>query len=73
MWLFPSANYSSKGAKANAHAYTEYLKFDRKQTIPSFDGTMRIWRKSDPATTAIFDRESVEYIVNSEEGECGKY
>jgi len=35
---------------------------------PSFDGMWRVWKKSDPATTGIYDRESVDYIINSEEG-----
>jgi hypothetical protein len=27
-----------------------------------------VWYKSDPATTGVYDRESVNYIVNSDEG-----
>jgi len=36
-------------------------------TLPP-DGGWRIWKKSDPATTGAFDRTSVEYITESEEG-----
>ena len=32
------------------------------------DGKFRVWTKSDPAFTAAFDKETVEYIVDSEEG-----
>lgn len=38
-----------------------------KSSLP-IDGVFRVWYKSDPATTAVYDRESVEYIVKSDEG-----
>ena len=38
------------------------------QASPSFDGIFREWKKSDPATSAAYDRETVDYIVKSEEG-----
>ena len=31
-------------------------------------GQWRVWKKSDPATTGAYDKLSVDYIVNSEEG-----
>jgi hypothetical protein len=36
-------------------------------TLPP-DGVFRVWKKSDPATTAVYDRESVNYLVKSDEG-----
>lgn len=38
-----------------------------KSTLP-IDNIFRVWYKSDPATTGVYDRESVDYIVNSDEG-----
>ena len=32
------------------------------------DGKFRVWKKSDPAFTAAYDKVTVDYIVNSEEG-----
>lgn len=55
-WLFP------RGGSGRA------LSYDMKNPPPSADGVRRIWKKSDPATTGIFDLESVRYIVESEEG-----
>ncbi len=34
----------------------------------NFDGEHRMWRKSDPGTSAAYDRRSAEYIVSTEEG-----
>jgi hypothetical protein len=36
--------------------------------LTSFDKKVRLWRKSDPGTSGAYDRESVRYIVGSEEG-----
>lgn len=33
-----------------------------------FDKVFRLWVKSDPGTTAVYDKQSVDYIVNSDEG-----
>jgi hypothetical protein len=52
-----------KGKKGNANAYE-----DQKHSSLPRDGVFRVWYKSDPATTAVFDRRSVEYIVRSGEG-----
>ena len=60
-WLFGKS--IRKGKQGNANAYEE-SKYSR---LPN-DGKFRVWYKSDPATTAIYDRRSVEYIVNSDEG-----
>jgi hypothetical protein len=35
---------------------------------PPIDGIHRLWCKSDPGTTAVYDRETVQYVVNSDEG-----
>jgi hypothetical protein len=59
-WLFPRDKFRGRG-----RAYAE---FDRTLASPSFDGVFREWKKSDPATTGIFDWETVNYIVKSEEG-----
>jgi hypothetical protein len=56
-WLFPR---SAKG-RAYVGRFIEHAK-------PSYDGVWRVWKKSDPATSAAFDFESVKYIVESEEG-----
>jgi hypothetical protein len=55
-WLFP------RGAAGRA------LSYDWDNAPPASDGVNRIWKKSDPATTGIFDLETVRYIVDSEEG-----
>jgi hypothetical protein len=59
-WLFPRDIQPGRG-----RAYSDW---DPAMAIPSFDNGWRIWKKSDPATSGIYDRESVEYIANSEEG-----
>jgi len=59
-WLFPRDKIPQRG-----RAYPDE---DEMGAYPSFDGVFRVWKKSDPATTGIYDRESVEYIVRSEEG-----
>ena len=56
MWLFPRDRFRGRG-----RAYAE---FDRTQASPSFDGVFREWKKSDPATSAAYDRETVDYIVH---------
>jgi hypothetical protein len=33
-----------------------------------YDGVNRIWHKSDPGTTAVYDFASINYIVDSDEG-----
>lgn len=59
-WLFPRDIFKGRG-----RAYGEENPLD---TTPSFDGRWRVWKKSDPATTGAYDKESVAYIVDSEEG-----
>ena len=59
-WLFPRDKIPLRG-----RAYPDEVPTD---TTPSFDGVFRVWKKSDPATTGVYDRESVDYIVNSSEG-----
>ena len=41
---------------------------DEDSGFTSFDHQLRLWRKSDPGTSAAYDRESVRYLVDSEEG-----
>ena len=41
-----------------------YAEFDQSKASPSFDGVFREWKKSDPATSAAYDAETVDYIVN---------
>lgn len=60
MWLFPRDIWPDKG-----NAYVDY---DPQYSSPSFDGVWRLWKKSDPATTGAYDRASIDYIVNSDEG-----
>ena len=60
-WLFPRDKVWGRG---RAFADWDPIKY----ATPSFDNVWRIWKKSDPATTGAYDRESVDYIVNSEEG-----
>jgi hypothetical protein len=60
MWLFPRDVFKGRG-----RAYAEE---NRAYATPSFDGVWRVWKKSDPATTGAYDRETIDYIVNSEEG-----
>jgi hypothetical protein len=55
-WLFP------RGAAGRA------LSYDWDKAPPAADRVYRIWKKSDPATTGIYDLDSVRYIVESEEG-----
>jgi hypothetical protein len=59
-WLFPRDTFRGRG-----RAYAEE---NPAFTTPSFDGHWRVWKKSDPATTGAYDKETVEYIVNSLEG-----
>lgn len=60
MWLFPRDIYPGKGRA--------YESDNKAYALPSFDNGWRIWMKSDPATTGIYDRETIEYIVDSDEG-----
>jgi len=57
-WLFPRDRFHGRA----------YSNWDPKMATLPPDGAWRIWKKSDPATTGAFDRESVEYITESEEG-----
>ena len=57
-WLFPR-NFRGRAIIADIESNVK---------LRSFDGVFRVWKKSDPATTGAYDRESVEYIVRSEEG-----
>jgi hypothetical protein len=59
-WLFPRDVFPGRG-----RAYAEE---DPVHTLPAADAHWRVWKKSDPATTGAYDRQSVDYIVNSEEG-----
>jgi hypothetical protein len=59
-WLFPRDIFKKRG---------KAVRFENPQwATPSFDNIWRVWRKSDPATTGIYDRDSIRYIVNSVEG-----
>lgn len=60
-WLFGKSIRKGKIGNVNAYEDSKY------STLPK-DGVFRVWYKSDPATTAVFDRRSMEYIVNSVEG-----
>jgi hypothetical protein len=60
MWLFAVDRFKNKGRAVATE--------DPNGNILPYDGVFRVWKKSDPATTGVYDRESVEYIVNSEEG-----
>eukprot|EP00602_Paraphysomonas_sp_CaronLab_P013673 CAMPEP_0185043118 /NCGR_PEP_ID=MMETSP1103-20130426/42727_1 /TAXON_ID=36769 /ORGANISM="Paraphysomonas bandaiensis, Strain Caron Lab Isolate" /LENGTH=427 /DNA_ID=CAMNT_0027583261 /DNA_START=1111 /DNA_END=2394 /DNA_ORIENTATION=+ len=44
------------------------MNFVKEWSAPPVDNTFRVWHKSDPATTGVYDRESVEYIIRSSEG-----
>lgn len=59
-WLFPRDVFPGRG-----RAYAEE---NPAFATPSFDKVWRVWKKSDPATTGIFDKASVLYITESEEG-----
>jgi hypothetical protein len=59
-WLFPRDCSKNKG-----YAYAED---GTAIGTNSYDGQHRIWKKSDPATTAAYDRESIRYIIESQEG-----
>jgi hypothetical protein len=59
-WLFPRDIFPKRG-----RAFAEE---NRAYATPSFDGQWRVWKKSDPATSAAYDRETIDYIVDSEEG-----
>ena len=60
----PSKRPVSRGRRHNG---AEDVKTNDK-SLSSFDGQLRLWRKSDPGTSAAYDRESVRYIIDSEEG-----
>jgi hypothetical protein len=57
-WLFPRDKFHGRA----------YSNWDPKHATSAFDNVWRIWKKSDPATTGAYDRESIDYIVNSIEG-----
>jgi hypothetical protein len=59
-WLFPRDVFKHRG-KAYAEENKEFAS-------PSFDNVWRVWKKSDPATTGAYDKQSVAYIITSEEG-----
>ena len=63
-WLFPRDLYPRKGLAVT----TEFQFTPPSAVLRSFDGKWRAWKKSDPATTGMYDKESVEYIVKSVEG-----
>jgi len=61
-WLFPRSFSSNKllgFATTNKNPVA---------SAPTADGIHRVWVRSDPATTALYDRDTVEYIAGSEEG-----
>jgi len=60
-WLFPRDPYPKKG-----YAYVSLDPIPELRR--SFDDKHRTWMKSDPATTGAYDRESINYIITSEEG-----
>ena len=60
-WLFPKSLHNNLlGSAAIARSPS--------CCAPTVDNTHRIWMKSDPGTSAIYDYETVEYIINSLEG-----
>jgi hypothetical protein len=59
-WLFPRDKYKKKGKAVTVE--------NPLIAILPVDNKFRVWKKSDPAFSAAYDRESVKYIVNSEEG-----
>lgn len=59
-WLFPRDRFPGRG-----RAYAEH---DPNHPIYTYDKVFRVWKKSDPATTGAYDRETIDYIINSEEG-----
>lgn len=79
-WLFPNDGVikNGKGRAMTNHrgGGKRRSKRNRASTgrglaeieLHNFDGEVRLWRKSDPGTSAAYDRETVRYIVSSEEG-----
>ena len=60
-WLFPKHRMSETG-RACINESPEGM-------LPAqVDGRHRVWKKSDPATTAAYDRASVAYIIDTDEG-----
>ena len=59
-WLFPRDPWPKRG-RANADENPNIVS-------PAVDGVFRVWKKSDPAFTAAYDKTTVDYIINSEEG-----
>lgn len=59
-WLFPKDIFPRRG-KAISQERPDYA-------TPSSDGIWRVWKKSDPATTGAYDKDTIAYIVASEEG-----
>jgi hypothetical protein len=60
MWLFPRDTYPGKGRA--------YANEDRNHALLPIDNEWRVWQKSDPATTGIYDLRTIEYITESTEG-----
>ena len=60
-WLFGKCTRKGKEGNANSFENRHYSKLPR-------DGKFRVWYKSDPATTGVYDKRTVKYIVESEEG-----
>ena len=60
-WLFGRSNRKDRIGLVNAEWDASF------SSLPQ-DGVFRVWCKSDPGTTAVYDYESVNYIVNSIEG-----
>lgn len=63
-FLFPKSIYNTSVVFAVHYQREE----DAQSYVPSFDRVFRTWKKSDPFFTGAFDRRTVEYIVDSEEG-----
>ena len=59
-WLFPRDKWPRRGRAT--------VDEDPNIVIPAVDNVFRVWKKSDPAFSAVYDRETINYIVNSEEG-----
>ena len=59
-WLFPKGFESVIGEATRSR--------NTSLSAPAVDNVHRIWMKSDPSTTGLYDFETVNYIVNSSEG-----
>jgi hypothetical protein len=60
-WLFGRSTRKDRVGHVN-------VDWDKEHSTLPRDKVFRVWCKSDPGTTAVYDFESVNYIVNSIEG-----